>query len=165
MTKMIGCMVAGALIALGVSKVMRARRWGGCGYRGFHGYRHHDHGGWERGRWGGGPWWLGTVLDRLQVTPAQERAVYGAADELRAEMRKLRDEAEPTRRELAAALRKPVFDEVLLGELFARHDGVIERARKAFVGFAARVHDALDERQRAELADMIERGPRFFRGW
>lgn len=163
---MIGCMVAGALIALGVSKLVRARRDGyGCG---FHRHHHHRHGGWDA--WGGpmrrghaGPWWLGTVLDRLEVTPAQERAVHSAVDEFRAEIGKLRDEADPTRRELAAALRKPAFDEVLLGELFARHDGVIERARKSFVGLAARVHDALDERQRAELADMIERGPRFFR--
>jgi hypothetical protein len=50
---------------------------------------------------------------------------------------------------------------VLFGELYARHDRAIEDLRKAFVGATAKIHDALDERQRARLADLIESGPRF----
>jgi hypothetical protein len=52
---------------------------------------------------------------------------------------------------------------VLLGELFARHDTELESLRKAFVGLTAKVHDALDDKQRSRLADIVEAGPRFFR--
>ena len=46
-----------------------------------------------------------------------------------------------------------------------RHRG-LEELRKAFVGAGARIHEALDERQRARLADLIEKGPRWFgRSW
>jgi hypothetical protein len=61
-------------------------------------------------------------------------------------------------------MRKPVFDEVLFGELFARHDSTLERLRKAVVGALAKTHDALDDRQRQRLGDMIAEGPRAFRG-
>jgi hypothetical protein len=48
--------------------------------------------------------------------------------------------------------------------MFARHDTTLETLRKAGMGALAKVHDALDERQRARLADMIESGPGYFRG-
>jgi hypothetical protein len=125
----------------------------------------------EGPRWRGGPGWFGrrfvlrSILDRLEATPAQERAVSAAADEFHEAAGKFRDELRKSRGDVAAAFRKPSFDEVLLGELFARHDTAIEGLRKAFVGFGAKVHDALDDKQRARLADMIEAGPRaFFRG-
>src|SRR5436190_1581159 len=63
--------------------------------------------------------------------------------------------------------RKGHFDEVLFGEMFARHDRSLEDVRKAFVGMGARIHDALDEGQRERLATIIEQGPRAFgrSGW
>ena len=57
-------------------------------------------------------------------------------------------EARRSRQEIADALRRPTFDGVVLGEQFARHDTVIEGARKAFVGLVARVHDTLEPEQR-----------------
>ena len=44
------------------------------------------------------------------------------------------------------------------GALFARHDEVLREARKHAVGVLARVHDTLDDRQRAALAALIEGG-------
>ena len=38
------------------------------------------------------------------------------------------------------------------------------KLRKAFVGFSARVHEALDEDQRERLATMVERGGHGFFG-
>jgi len=106
---------------------------------------------------------LGTILDRVQATPTQERAIRSAVDEFRAQLRRGGEgEGKQTRRDLAAALRKPSFDEVLLGELYARHDRALESVRKAFVGMMAKIHDTLDEEQRARLADLVEKGPR---GW
>ena len=43
-----------------------------------------------------------------------------------------------------------------LGDAFARHDDALERARKAAVGALAKLHDALDERQRRILANWLE---------
>ena len=61
------------------------------------------------------------------------------------------------------AMRAATFDEVLFGDLFSRHDTALESIRKSVVGALARTHDALDERQRARLADLVERGPAIFR--
>jgi len=48
---------------------------------------------------------------------------------------------------------------VLFGELFGRHDEALRELRKAFVGMARAHHDALDDKQRARLAELIEAGP------
>ena len=167
--------------------------WGGCGWRhhGWHGGPHGHH--WGRRGWGGGlgpddddSWgasfrdgggpegWGGdirgkrffirSVLSHVHATPAQERAIGVAFEEFRGDMKKLGGgETRRSRQEIADALRHPTFDGVVLGEQFARHDTVIEGARKAFVGLVARVHDALEPEQRTRLATLVERGPRF--GW
>jgi hypothetical protein len=110
----------------------------------------------------GRPYFLRYLSDRLDATPAQERAMAAAFDEFRDEARGLRDEVGSSRKDVAAALRKPSFDEVQMGELYARHDSAIEKLRKAFVGMMAKVHDALEEPQRERLAQIIERGPEGF---
>jgi hypothetical protein len=102
------------------------------------------------------------LSDRLDATPAQERTMAAAFEEFRDELKGLREEASASRRDVAAALRKASFDEVLLGELYARHDTALEKVRKAFVGMMARIHDALEEPQRERLAQIIERGPAGF---
>jgi hypothetical protein len=166
------CFVFGGLTAFLLMRFALRRHW--C-WRGFHGSRgpfgrvrrwhHHD---WDpdddpglgdrRGR----PYILRYLSDRLDATPAQERTMAAAFDEFRNEARGLRDEVSSSRKDVAAALRKPSFDEVLLGELYARHDTTIEKLRKAFVGMMAKVHDALEEPQREQLAQIIERGPGSF---
>jgi uncharacterized membrane protein len=105
-----------------------------------------------------------SVLSRVNATPAQERAIGDAFQEFRDDMKKLGGgEGRRSRQEIADALRRPTFDGVVLGEQFARHDTVIEGARKSFVGLVARVHDTLEPEQRTKLASLVERGPRF--GW
>jgi hypothetical protein len=111
-----------------------------------------------RGRWGR-RFILNGILDRLEATPAQERVVTAAVDEFQAEAAKFRGELRKSRGDIAGAFRKPQFDEVAMGELYARHDVAIEGLRRAFVGLGAKVHDALDEKQRAQLAHFIEVGP------
>jgi hypothetical protein len=124
--------------------------------------------GYGPGFGGGGRWMRGgfrngfmaqMISDRLEATPAQEKVIRDAVDEFREAASKLRGEGRKTRADVASAFRKSNFDEVLFGELFARHDGALTDLRKAFVGMGARIHDALDERQRARLADLIESGP------
>ena len=126
------------------------------------------------GRWGGG-WGAGSggwgkrffirrVLQHVRATPEQERRITDAVREFRDEMKKVGNgEGRRSRHELADALRRQTFDGVTLGEQFARHDGVIEGGRKAYVGLVARIHDALEPEQRGRLADLVDRGPRM--GW
>jgi len=146
--------------------------WGPDTQGGDPGWGSEDHGegrGWGGRRGFGRDYVLATVLDRIGATPVQERTVRAAFEEFRTEAKRAGGgEVKELRRDIASALRKPAFDEVLLGELFARHDRAIEDVRKAFVGFMAKTHDALDEEQRARLAEMIDKGPRFWRsgfGW
>jgi uncharacterized membrane protein len=147
----------------------RRRHWGG----GF-GPEDDDYGGMsfrdEAGPdgWGvgvrGRRYFIRSVLSHVRATPAQERAIGVAFEEFREDMKKAGGgEAKRSRQEIADALRRPTFDGVVLGEQFARHDTMIEGARKAFVGLVARVHDALEPEQRTKLASLVERGPRF--GW
>jgi hypothetical protein len=181
---MIGCLLLGAASLMLVSRVLHRHHHGGyarCGGWGGPpggGFGHPMHGPWsddERGGfgspdsgYGGGPRWgnpfrggfLARALsERLDATPAQERVIRDATEEFREAAAKLKGEGRKTRADLATAFRKGHFDEVLLGELYARHDRSLEELRKAFVGMGARVHEALDERQRARLADLIESGP------
>jgi len=104
------------------------------------------------------------VAEHVRATPEQERRMADAVTEFRDEMKKSANgEGDKTRHELADALRRPTFDGVTLGEQFARHDTVLEGARKAYVGLVARIHDALEPEQRARLADLVEKPPRFGR--
>jgi hypothetical protein len=176
--------VIGAVCLIGLIKVLRrGRHGGGCGggWRGYGGGCGHRHGGgWghHRGwddhdgdRWGGrggwsdrSEWFLRAVFSRLDATPAQEKVIKSAVDEVREAGRAAKDELKKSRGEVAKAVRGPAIDEVFFGELFARHDSAIESVRKAAVGAIAKVHDALDEKQRERLAELIEEGPRgFFR--
>jgi uncharacterized membrane protein len=107
---------------------------------------------------------MGAILDHVRATPVQERAVRAAFEEFRQEVKRVGGaEAKTLRQDLSSVLRKSTFDEVFLGELFARHDRGIEGVRRAFVGLMAKVHDALDDEQRGRLADLLEKGPRFRR--
>lgn len=187
---MIGCLLglAGALALARVAVRRHRTGFGGCGGP----WHHHRHAGGWNGRWhrgdgwggedevvpgggpGGGPWSfrgrragvvLGALGERLDTTPEQDKAIRDAFEELKDEAARHRGEVRRTRADLAAALRKPSFDEVLLGELFARHDTALENLRKAVVGALAKTHLALDERQRLRLADLIESGPGLFSRW
>jgi hypothetical protein len=128
--------------------------WGGGGWG------RHAEGGSHRGQ----DFVLGAVLDHLRTTPTQERTIRAAAGEFREEVKRVAGgEGKKTRLDVAAAIRKPVLDELLLGDLFARQDTALEGTRKAFVGLMAKVHDALDEEQRGRLGELLEKGPRFWR--
>ena len=116
---------------------------------------------WMRGGFRNG-FMARVISDRLEASPAQERVIHDAVEEFRAAAVKLKGEGRKTRDDVAGAFRKGHFDEVLFGELFARHDSALTELRKAFVGMGARIHDALDEKQRARLADLIESGPGAF---
>lgn len=134
----------------------------GRGFRGGHGHGYeggwggHEHGaGWDRG----GPFWLRGLFERLGTSPAQEKVIRDAFEEMWRSARELRDEGRATRGDVARAVRSASFDETVMGEMFARHDTHLEKMRKDMVGTIAKVHAVLDDRQRDVLAQIIERGP------
>ena len=105
---------------------------------------------------------LRMLFRKLDTTHGQEKVIAEAADEIHAAARKLRGEFRSSREDVAKAVRTEHFDEVLFGEMFARHDAAAEGMRKTVFGALAKVHAVLDEKQRERLAELIERGPGFF---
>src|SRR5437016_3880174 len=145
--------IIGTLCLIGLIAVLRRHRgWGGYGVCGRVGSR--------RGRGGR---FLRYVFERLETTPGQEKAVVAAVGELREAVDKMRDEMKVSRADLARVVQAPSFEPAALRDLFARHDGMIDDARKATVIMLGKVHEALDERQRKALAELVETGPHFFR--
>src|SRR6478609_4887643 len=157
---MIGCLLFGASLFM-VAKALHRHHHGGwahCGgWHHGHGWRHHGHGGCGPANdaydvnvddgfgpgFGHGPRWgrggfrngfvAGVISDRLEASPAQERVIRDAVDEFRETVSKLKGEGRKTRADVADAFRKSSFDEVRLGELYARHDSQLTELRKAFV--------------------------------
>ena len=95
----------------------------------------------------------------FDASPAQEKVIREAIDELRSSAYDLRGEARATREDIAKAVKSPSLDETVLGELFARHDTHLEKLRKDAVGALGKVHAVLDDRQRDIFAQLISRGP------
>lgn len=182
--------VIGTVCLIGLIKVWRWGRWhryGGHGWHGQHAWGGHGcHGaggddcGGRGGRRGPGGFFrddamggggfggsigrssvMRAVFERLDTTPGQEKVIVGAVEQLREAAGSLRDEGKKSRNDLAQALRAPAFDEALFGEAFARHEATLGDLRKKVMDAFAKVHDALDDKQRDRLADLIESGPRF----
>jgi hypothetical protein len=174
----------GTLCLIGLIKVARhGRGWnGGChgrGYGGYGGYGggwgHHrgGHHGWHddgdaHGSWrervrgyGGGKFFLRAMFQRLDTTPGQEKVITQAFEDLREKGRAAKTELKAARVEVGKAMRSASFDEVAVGTATAQVEAVIDSMRKAAIDAFAKVHEALDERQRGMFADFIENGPRF----
>jgi uncharacterized membrane protein len=98
------------------------------------------------------------VFQRLETSPGQERVIIDAADAMRSAVQGWRGDLDRTRSDVARSIRGEVFDGTALEEAFARADGRLNTLRDVVRAQAARVHEALDARQRAELADLIASG-------
>lgn len=131
------------------------------GAHGHHGpHRRHRRGGppWMRGRRGRrGRWMLHAALSRIDATPAQERAIVGEIDRFRERVSGVREGLKDANLDLAAAVRGPLLDDAALGAVLGRVDGATSEARAAALDALRNIHAVLDDKQRAELADMIER--------
>lgn len=152
--------IFGTVCLIGLIKVLRRGhgwhgRWGRGGYGG-HGHR--GHGG--PAGFGGGArrWFLRSVFERLETTPGQEKAIVAALDELRENRRIVRDEAQQTRADLARAVAGGLIDDATLEDTFARHDRLLAQLRVSFVEALKKATEALDERQRKQVGDMLEGG-------
>jgi uncharacterized membrane protein len=94
----------------------------------------------------------------MDTSPGQEKVIADAADALRGTMRGWHDDTERMRSDVARSIRGETFDPTALEEAFARAEARLSTVRETLRGQAARVHEALDSRQRAELADLLASG-------
>jgi Spy/CpxP family protein refolding chaperone len=144
--------IIGTVCLIGLVRVLRGgRSW---------------HGRWGHGGYGYGPiarsggrgrWFLRSIFERLETTPGQEKAIVSALDELRGNRGVLREEARQTREELARVVAGGLVDDASLEETFARHDRLLAQLRVSFVEALKRATEALDERQRKQVADLLQR--------
>jgi hypothetical protein len=162
--------ILGTACLIGLFWVLKGgRRFG----RGGHscGRRWHGQDSWHdsahegrSGRWGFGRRavmrWL---FEKLDTTPGQERVIRDAVENFIDQAMGARREVESSRADVARAMRGESFDAESMGEAFGKHDNAMSDVRKAAVESLAKVHEVLDDRQRARLAELIEQG--FARRW
>ncbi len=148
-----------------------------CYDDGEHGHGEHGHGehggDWGGRSWYGGPpwrrgrrgrrWMMHAVLSRIDATPAQERVIVGEVDKLKERVRGARSGLADARADLAAAVRGTVLDDAALGAVLGRVDGATGEARAAAIDALRNIHAVLDDKQRSQLAELIDRGPGSFR--
>jgi hypothetical protein len=162
--------LVGALCLIGMVAVLRrsyAFGHHGGWYRGWYGGRGRRdwQGGWgerEPGRGFGVPGrarrMLRWVYERLGTSPAQETVLADAAEAMVGAVESFRGEWEQSRSDVARALRSELFDASALKAVFGRHDERIHAVREVLLTQAERIHEVLDGRQRALLAELLERG-------
>jgi Spy/CpxP family protein refolding chaperone len=119
----------------------------------------HGHGGCHGGHRGMRGHLFRRVLTRLDTTPGQEKVIREAFSDLKDEAWSLRSELRGTKTEIAQAIRAPELDKALIDRVFAKQDEVIEKLRALLLAKTEQIHGTLDERQRKQLADMIESSP------
>jgi hypothetical protein len=140
----------------------RGYGFGGCG-RGYGGFGRF---GFGRGFWHGGRGRRGgyrkfiarQMLTRLDTTPGQEKAIRSAVETLRNSLIDGRDELSSLRRDLAQAFGGDVLDEEALTAGLAKQEAFVNRARGELVSAIRNVHEALDGRQRRQVAEWIAGG-------
>jgi hypothetical protein len=105
------------------------------------------------------------LFSRLDTTPGQEKVIGEAVDNLRAAFSKLGDEKEKIRRDVATAFKGAQFDHETMKQAFTRQDAAMEEIQRTILVELSKVHEALNERQRREVADLLENGFGWGRGW
>lgn len=146
----------GVLGAVAFHKARRCHRGYGCG---------NTYG------WGGPPWGhhhghhrgfgrrgLYMALSHIDASPAQERAIIAEVDKLRERLWGARAGMKDARGDLAAAIRGPVLDDAALGAVLGRVDGATADARGAVLDALRNIHGVLDDKQREQLAGLLDQG-------
>jgi len=145
------CLAIG-LGVLGMVAMRRARRCHGGG-PGWHG----GGGGWHRHhRHGRRSWMMHAALDRIDASPAQERAIIAEVEKLQERLHGAKRSLKDARGDLSAAVRGPVLDDAALGAMLGRVDTSTAEARSAMIDTLRNIHGVLDDRQRAQVADLLD---------
>lgn len=161
--------IAIALGVLGFAAMRRAHRrchgyygCGGYGWQGPFGFGGHGHHGWGRPR---GRMVLHALFSRIDASPAQERAIIAEVDKLVERIHGAKVNLKDGHGDLAAALRGPVLDDAALGAVLGRVDATTGEVRAAVVDALRAIHGVLDDKQRAQVADMVDHRGSWWGGW
>jgi uncharacterized membrane protein len=106
---------------------------------------------------------LHAALERIDASPAQERFIIAELDKLQDRVHGAKANLRETRGDLGAAMRGPVLDDAALGAVLGRVDGATAEVRAAAIDALRNIHGVLDEKQRAMLADLLDRGGGWWR--
>ncbi|MAQ15050.1 MAG: hypothetical protein CMN30_09685 [Sandaracinus sp.] len=151
--------IIGLVSLFGLIKVLKGGRrglhGGGCGH-------HRGKPGFGRG-FGGGKarWrrrWLRGLFERLDTTPGQEKVIREALKDVFTEAEAARKAAPEVGSSLGAAFASPTLDDASIEEAMASADQGMARLREALKEALKRIHEALDDDQRQQLARWISRG-------
>jgi len=144
-------------LGLGVLGFVAARKARRCS-RGYYGYgwHHHHHHGWHGG--GRGRRGLYMALSHIDASPAQERAIISEVEKLKERLRSAKVNLKDGRADLAAAVRGPVLDDAALGAVLGRVDTATGEARAATLEAIRNIHAVLDDKQREQVAEILDRG-------
>ena len=134
----------------------------GYGWSGPFGYGHHGHRGFRHRR---GRMVMHALFSRIDASPAQERAIIHEVDKLQERVHSAKSGLRDARGDLAAAMRGPVLDDAALGAVLGRVDTATGEARSAVLDALREIHAVLDDRQRAQVADMLDHSGGWGRGW
>lgn len=150
-------LLAIGLGALGVLAWRRAHRryhgYGRCGGRG-HWRRHHGRHG---GRGGRHRWMIDLALERIDASPAQERAIIAELEQLDERLHGVGRQLRELRGPLADAVRASELDEATLTGLEQAVAKVGADGRAAVLDTLRKLHALLDDNQREQLASMLGR--------
>ncbi|HEX4338326.1 MAG TPA: periplasmic heavy metal sensor [Polyangiaceae bacterium] len=141
--------------------MMAARRHHGFHRHGFGGHGCHGgmghHGGpfGRRSRDGFGRRMLYGILDRLDTTPGQDKAILAAIDDLRDSAMNARRDLPDVKKQVADALRAETFDETAFTAIFDEPLTRVNKLRDELTKSAATIHETLSQKQRERLYDMI----------
>lgn len=100
------------------------------------------------------------LFQELDTTPGQEKAIKGALDEFFGTVKSTKKGLFESRGQLADVFRSESFDETSMSVVVERPDEALDKVRTAFVDGIAKIYSALDPKQRARVADWLEKGPR-----
>lgn len=161
--------LAVAIGILGIAAMRRAHHrchgHGGYGWHGPFGYGYQGFGGHRRHGRGRGRMMLHMLFSRIDASPAQERAIIGEVEKLQDRVYAAKAGMKDARGDLAAALRGPVLDDAALGAVLGRVDTATGEARAAVIDALRGIHGVLDDKQRAQVADLLDHGGGWWRGF
>lgn len=101
-------------------------------------------------------WMLHRALSWIDATPAQERVVVGEIEKLQDCVHSVPHRLKDVRADLAAAVRGSVLDDAALGAVLGRVDAATAEVRAVAIEALRTVHGVLDDKQRLQVAEMIE---------
>jgi uncharacterized membrane protein len=96
------------------------------------------------------------LLQRLDTSPGQEKAIRAAVFELYDQLGKLRPNLRSLRSNLASAFSKDGFGPADVAAVFNEREADLGEAQGAFALALSRIHEALDPDQRQKLARYLD---------